>query len=79
MSQWTEILDSTELEARYARIAELDPTFAKSQRAFYEASAAETLRDFRAGSWYANDPEGYQLARSYLALRGDTATAPATP
>jgi hypothetical protein len=77
MSQWTEILDSTELEARYARIAELDPTFARSQREFYEARTVETLRALRAGSWYANDPEGYQLARSYLALRGDT--APATP
>ena len=70
MSQWTEILSSEQLEARYASVAKLDAKFAVQSKAFWEIQSVNTLRGLMMGSWTANDAEGYQMARSYLALQG---------
>lgn len=70
MSQWTEILSAEQLAASYATTAKIDPAFASRSKAFWETQSVAALRGLRAGAWTANDPEGYQMARSYLALQG---------
>lgn len=69
MSQWTHVLSERELDANYALTASLDPCFASEERAFYESASAHDLRACMNGAWFANDPHGYQMARSYLAMR----------
>lgn len=66
-NRWTDILSEAGLDARHARYAEIDPRFAKSQREFYEGRTAAQLKGLEHGAWMANDSDGYQLARSYLA------------
>lgn len=70
MSQWSEILSAEQLEAKYAATAKLDPRFAQKSKAFWEIQSVNSLRAHMAGAWTANDAEGYQMARSYLALQG---------
>lgn len=70
MSQWSEILSAEQLAERTALTAKLDPTFARRQHEFYSTQPANRLRSLQAGAFTANDAEGYQLARSYLAQIG---------
>jgi len=67
-SAWNTILTAPELDAHYALTASLDPHFAKGERTFYESRTPTQLRVLAAQAWDCNDPTGYQLARSYLAL-----------
>ena len=67
-SAWNTILTAAELDAHYALTASLDPRFAKSERDFYESRTINQLRVLAAQAWDCNEPTGYQLARSYLAL-----------
>lgn len=69
MSQWAEVLNAEEIKAYHDLTASLDPSFARSQREFYEGRTEAQLSSLASGSWYANDSDGYQLARSYLALK----------
>lgn len=71
MSAWSALLSSAEIEARHERTEKLDPRFARTNRAWWETRTVEELRAAASGAWYANDAETYQLARSYLALRGE--------
>lgn len=73
MTQWTDILTPEMLAARAALIASIDPAFAAAQTAFYAAQTVPQLKAIIAGAWTANDPENYQIARSYLALKGGAA------
>jgi len=68
--QWSKILTAAEIAAYHAETAKLDSAFAKRDCAFYQSRTIEQLRAFTAGAWEANDATGYQLARSYLALKG---------
>lgn len=70
MSQWSEILSAEQIEAKYAATAKLDARFAARSKAFWQIQSVNSLRSLMAGAWTANDPEGYQMARSYLALQG---------
>ncbi len=69
MSQWSHILSASELDSFHALTASLDPAFADSERAFYLSRTKAQLGSLAAGAWYANEPTGYQLARSYLAMQ----------
>lgn len=69
MSQWSHILTADELDARFALTASLDARFARSQREWYETRTVNELRSAMNGAWNANDSDGYQLARSFLALK----------
>jgi hypothetical protein len=70
MSPWIYILSAAELKAHYALTAKLDPRFAKQEREFYEGRTVPQLHVIKAGAWNANELTSYQLARSYLALKG---------
>ena len=69
MSQWSEVLSAEQLDARYAKVSKLDPSFAAKQRRWYDAQSKSALISAANGAWMANDPEGYQLARSHAALK----------
>ena len=73
MSQWSHILTAAELDARFALTAKLDPRFAREQRAWYETRTVQQLRSEMNGSWNANDSDGYQLARSFIAMKEGSA------
>ena len=66
---WTDILTETELKARTASIAKLDPRFARDDAAFYESRSANQIRALITQAWNCNHSEGYQVARSYLKLK----------
>lgn len=68
MSQWTELLSTDQLAEHYALTNRLDRRFGISQQQYYETRSIAQLRALSCGAWTANDAEGYQLARSYLAL-----------
>jgi len=65
--QWIEILSSEQIKTHYALTNKLDRRFSISQRQYYETRSIPQLRALVCGAWTANDAEGYQLARSYLA------------
>jgi hypothetical protein len=67
MSQWQHILTPAELDARRAMTASLDPRFARQEHEFYATRTATQLDGLAHGAWLANDPDGYQMARSYRA------------
>jgi hypothetical protein len=69
MSQWTRILTAAELDTLFALTAKLDPRFARQQREWYEARTVQELRSHMNGAWNANDSDGYQMARSFIALK----------
>lgn len=69
MSQWSHVLNAAEIAARFTLTASLDPRFARSQREWYETRTASELRSAMNGAWNANDSDGYQLARSFLAMK----------
>lgn len=69
MSQWSHILTAAEIDAQFALTASLDPSFARQQREWYETRTTNELRSAMNGAWNANDSDGYQLARSFLALK----------
>ena len=69
LSPWTHILSSAELDARHALTAQLDPAFAAAERAFYASRTVNQLKSLEVGAWNANDPDTYQFARSYAALK----------
>ena len=69
MSQWSHILTAAELDEQFALTARLDPSFARQQREWYEARTVQELRSHMNGAWNANDSDGYQLARSFIALK----------
>lgn len=64
---WNKILTAAELEAHHALTASIDPAFARKERAFYASRTPAQLEGLAAGAWYANEPTGYMLAKSYLA------------
>ena len=70
MSGWTHILTASELEDLFAKTAALDPSYAARQRRFYENASDNDLRALMHQAWLCNEPDGYQLARSYMAQRG---------
>ncbi len=65
---WTKTLTATEIDAHYASVAKLDPSFAAKCRKFYETRTKTQLETLAAQAWNCNDGEGYQLARSFAAL-----------
>jgi len=69
MSPWTHVLSAAELDAQFALTASLDPSFARQQREWYETRTIAQLKGAAAGAWTANEPDGYQLARSFIALK----------
>lgn len=69
MSPWTHILSAAELDAQFALTASLDPRFARQQREWYETRSIAELKGAAAGAWNACEPDGYQLARSFIALK----------
>jgi len=69
MSQWSHVLTAAEIEAQFALTASLDPSFARQQREWYETRTVAQLKGAAAGAWTANDSDGYQLARSFIALK----------
>lgn len=66
-NQWSEVLTSAQLTERREMIEKIDPRFAAAQHEWYLRQSAAKLSAMVTGAWYANDPDGYQLARSYLA------------
>lgn len=66
---WSHILSREEIEAQHALTASLDPHFAREQRQFYEGRTASQLAVLASQAWNSNDPDGYQMARSYAALQ----------
>ena len=79
MSQWTHVLTPEEVSALYALTESLDPRFARQEREFYETRNENDLRALITGAWHANDADGYQRARSYLALRFPSAAPVGCP
>lgn len=69
MSQWSHVLNAAEIEAIFALTASLDARFAREQREWYDTRTAGELRSAMNGAWNSNDSDGYQLARSFLALK----------
>lgn len=69
MSVWTHILTPAEIDTHHSNVAALDPNFASQQKQFYEAQTIGGLSALMHQSWLCNDGEGYQLARSYKALK----------
>jgi hypothetical protein len=69
-NQWVDVLSPAELEASYRLTASLDPSFAQEQRRFYESRSIDQLKALVWQSWSSNDSDGYQMARSYAALKG---------
>lgn len=69
MNPWADILTPAELLERITLTARLDVRFAGDQHGFYSTRTADQLRALTTQAWYANDAEGYQLARSYLAAQ----------
>jgi hypothetical protein len=67
--QWDQILFAPQIEAHHTLTNKIDPRFMISERTYYETRSIAQLRSLVCGAWTANDPTGYQLARSYLALR----------
>ena len=69
-SQWTKILSTAELDAYHASTAELDAAFAHRSREFYLSRTLGQLRALEHQAWLTCEPNLYQLARSYAALKG---------
>lgn len=69
-SQWTHILTQAELDAQFELTHSLDPRFAREQRRFYATRTENELKALINQAWLCNDADGYQMARSYLALFG---------
>lgn len=70
---WTEILSYEQITAQFAKMSELDPGFARKSIDFWSTRTVRQLRSLKSGAWYSNQPEQFQLARSYLALSGEMA------
>lgn len=71
MSHWVDVLDVPALEARFALTASLDPRFARAERAFYQGRTVNDLKALAHQAWLCCEGDAYQLARSYLALKGE--------
>lgn len=69
MNAWTTVLTAAELDAYHSSTATLDPNFAAKQKQFYEAQSVGSLSALMHQSWLCNEADGYQLARSYKALK----------
>lgn len=69
MSAWSHVLSPAEIDAYVAKAACLDPAFAADQKLFYEAQTVRGLSALMHQAWLCNDADGYQLARSYKALK----------
>ena len=72
-SRWVHILTTDEIAASNALTASLDPNFARGEREFYESRSLNQLRVLMAQAWNCNQDCRYQMARSYLALKGGAA------
>jgi hypothetical protein len=68
-NQWIDVLSAEQIAAFHAVTGIVDTRFMISEQQFYETRSLPQLRSLVCGAWSANDPTGYQLARSYLALR----------
>lgn len=64
---WGTIATPAELDAYHALTASLDPRFAASEIAFYQARTAPELRVLASQAWHANIRCAHVLAKSYLA------------
>jgi len=71
MSQWSVTLSAAEIEEAHKRAEVIDPLFAVRDRAFYQSRTIEQLSALTAGAWEANDATGYQMARSYWAVKAE--------
>ena len=69
MSAWSTVLTAAELDAYHSSTAALDQSFATKQKEFYEAQTVGSLSALMHQAWLCNDGDGYQLARSYKALK----------
>lgn len=69
MAGWSRILSPSELEDNFAVVAQINRSFAFKTQAFYETRTPEQLTDLMIEAWSASDDRGYQIARSYLALK----------
>jgi hypothetical protein len=67
-SQWTHVLTQAEIDARFDLTHAVDPRFAREQRRFYATRTSNELKALINQAWLCNDADGYQMARSYLAL-----------
>jgi hypothetical protein len=65
---WVDILTPADIAAQFALTARIDPGFAAAQRRFYETRTTSQLDALARQSWLCNEPDGYQLARSFAAL-----------
>lgn len=72
MSPWIDLLTPADIAKRRALTASLDPRFAASEQAFWESRSVPELRTIAAGAWLANNPDSYQMARSLIALAGES-------
>lgn len=70
MSRWTKILSSAEIAEAHALTASIDPRTARLMREWYEGASDSQLLSTMRGNWLCNEDCRYQMARSYLALRG---------
>lgn len=68
-SPWSHILTAPEIEAYFDLTTRLDRNFAVEHRAFFDRATDDQLRASMRGAWFANNPDGYQLARSFLNAR----------
>lgn len=69
MSRWTILLTADGITEYHAHTATVDASFARRQREFYEGRTAEDCDALAYQSWLCNEADGYQLARSYAALK----------
>lgn len=68
-SQWSYVMSRKEVDAYHALTASLDPSFARREREFYESASVSALQAVASQAWNCCEPTGYQLARSYAALK----------
>ncbi len=67
--QWVDVLSADQIGAYHAMTGIIDTRFMISEQQYYETRSIPQLRALVCGAWTANDPTGYQLSRSYLALK----------
>jgi hypothetical protein len=68
-NRWTDILTPEQISDYHALTADLDPSFARKQREFYESRSAAQCDSLAHQSWLCNESDAYQLARSYAAMK----------
>lgn len=70
---WTDVLSQEELDDLHEKTADLDPAFAAASRRYWASRTENELSALAQQAWLTNDPDQYQMARSYLAVAGMSA------